>query len=217
MRPKHLAIELSKLIPHPQHNVNLEQYATEGDLAAFFVLAVDQLEDISGKTIVDIGSGNGILGIGCAILGAEKTILIEADDDVSKVAVQNIATITQKYPTDIKAINCHIGKDEHPNVDHCDIVIMNPPWGFQTNKADRPLLDYGFSLKPHSLYVLHSAKSTHLERVGQLFGYQCEIVFESNFRLPAKYSFQTRKMGETEVKCWRFYQPGDAKLSEEID
>ena len=105
MRPKHLAIELSKLIPHPQHNVNLEQYATEGDLAAFFVLAVDQLEDISGKTIVDIGSGNGILGIGCAILGAEKTILIEADDDVSKVAVQNIATITQKYPTDIKAIN----------------------------------------------------------------------------------------------------------------
>ena len=214
MRPKHLAIELSKLVAHPQNNVMLEQYATEGDLAAFFVLAVDQLESVSGKTIVDLGSGNGILGIGCAILGAQKIILVEADDEVAKVAEANVAQISQRYATEIDSIHCNIGKDEPPNIDQCDIVIMNPPWGFQTSKADRPLLDYGFSLKPQSLYIIHSAKSTHLAKIGHSFGYDCEIVFESNFRVPAKYSFQTKKMGETNVKCWRFYLPGDDKLSE---
>ena len=79
MRPKHLAIELSKLLPHPQHAIELEQYATEGDLAAFFVLAIDQLDSIYGKNIVDLGAGNGILGIGCGILGAKSVTLIEGD------------------------------------------------------------------------------------------------------------------------------------------
>ena len=41
LRPKHLAIELSKLQQNPQHSVELEQYSTEGVLASFFVLAID--------------------------------------------------------------------------------------------------------------------------------------------------------------------------------
>ena len=106
-----------------------------------------------------------------------------------------------------------IGVDEVPENLSCDIVIMNPPWGFQSNKADRPLLEYGFNLQPSSLYVIHSANATHLEQLGKANGYDCEIVFESNFRLPPKYTHQSRKMSETEVRCWRFHKPGDAKIT----
>ena len=214
LRPKHLAIELSKLIAHPQRDASLEQYATEGDLAAFLILAIDQLDIIEGKTVVDVGSGNGILGIGCAILGASRTILIEADADVVDISRKNTAKVSEQYQTDIEVIKCKIGIDEAPKIANCEIVVMNPPWGFQTSRADRPLLEYGFSLQPDSMYVIHSAKSTHLEALGKPFGYDCEIVFESNFRLPAKYSHQSRKMGETEIRCWRFHKPNDAKLSE---
>ena len=49
MRPKHLAIRLSKLTAHPCKDVLLEQYATEGDLAAYWMLAVDQLDGLEGK------------------------------------------------------------------------------------------------------------------------------------------------------------------------
>ena len=217
MRPKHLAIELSKLKPHPQHDASLEQYATEGDLAAFLILAIDQLDNIAQKTVVDIGAGNGILGIGCAIMGAEKTSLIDADDAVVEVARQNIKRISQKYRAKIEAFQCHIGRDKPPEIDTCDIVVMNPPWGFQTSKADRPLIEYAFTLQPSSAYVLHSAKSNHLAALGKGFGYDCEVVFESNFRLPPKYSHQSRKMGETAVKCWRFHRPNDAKLTYDDD
>ena len=130
MRPKHLAIELSKLTPHPQHSANLEQYATEGDLAAFFVLAVDQLDSLTNKTLVDIGAGNGILGIGCGIVGASNVVLIEADSTVAKVAIQNSTKVMAKYSVNINTINCMIGVDESPKKFPCDIVIMNPPWGF---------------------------------------------------------------------------------------
>ena len=100
-----MAIELSKLTPHPQHSANLEQYATEGDLAAFFVLAVDQLDSLTNKTIVDIGAGNGILGIGCGIVGASNVILIEADSTVAKVAIQNSTKVMAKYSVNINTIN----------------------------------------------------------------------------------------------------------------
>ena len=48
MRPKHLAIELSKLQPHPCTSVELEQYATEGDLAAYWILGIDQVDEMEG-------------------------------------------------------------------------------------------------------------------------------------------------------------------------
>ena len=213
MRPKHLAIELSKLSPHPQQAVELEQYATEGDLAAFFVLAIDQLDIINGKNIEDLGAGNGILGIGCGILGAKNVTLIEGDSKVCEITKQNTSAIIEKYATNFTTINCMIGVDEVPENLPCDIVIMNPPWGFQSSKADRPLLEYGFKLEPSSLYVIHSANATHLEQLGKANGYDCEIVFESNFRLPPKYMHQSRKMGETEIKCWRFHKPGDALIA----
>jgi len=213
LRPKHLAIELSKLSPHPQQAVELEQYATEGDLAAFFVLAIDQLDIINGKNIVDLGAGNGILGIGCGILGAKNVTLIEGDSKVCEITKQNTSAIIEKYATNFTTINCMIGVDEVPENLPCDIVIMNPPWGFQSSKADRPLLEYGFKLEPSSLYVIHSANATHLEQLGKANGYDCEIVFESNFRLPPKYMHQSRKMGETEIKCWRFHKPGDAQIA----
>ena len=41
-------------------------------------------------------------------------------------------------------IKCKIGIDESPKIANCEIVVMNPPWGFQTSRADRPL-NYGFT------------------------------------------------------------------------
>ena len=212
MRPKHLAIELSKLQQHPQHSVELEQYSTEGDLAAFFVLAIDQLDHLEGKTVIDVGAGNGVLGLGCAMIGASNVILIEADQEVLSVAQSNADKVMDKHNCSIETVRSMIGQDQVPEYSDVDIVIMNPPWGFQSSRADRPLLEYGFSLQPKSMYVLHSQQAGHLKGIAKANGYDWEIVFESNFRLPPKYSHQSRKMGETQVKCWRFHLPGDAKI-----
>ena len=214
-----MAIELSKLEPHPCNSVKLEQYVTEGDLAAFWLLAVDQLDDLENKSVLDLGAGNGILGLGTAYLGANEILLIEADHDAHEVSKSNIAKVNQKFDIKINSIKAMIGIDEIELSKKYDIIIMNPPWGFQTEKADRPLLEFSFGLNADSIYVLHSAKEKHLQAMAKDFGYEGEIVFETDFRLPAKYSHHTKKTSMTEVRCWRFHRTGDKKiiLEENLD
>ncbi len=210
-----MAIELSKLEPHPCNSVELEQYVTEGDLAAFWLLAVDQLDDLENKSVLDLGSGNGILGLGAAYLGANEILLIEADHDAHEVSKNNIAKVNQKFDIKINSIKAMIGIDDIELSKKYDIIIMNPPWGFQTEKADRPLLEFSFGLNADSIYVLHSAKEKHLQAMAKDFGYDGEIVFETDFRLPAKYSHHVKKSSMTEARCWRFHRTGDKKIISE--
>ena len=150
MRPKKLAIELSRLQQHPQLSVELEQYPTEGDLAAFFVLAIDQLDQLEGKHVVDLGAGNGILGIGCTYLGCSKVTMIEGDLEVAKIAQQNSLEIMPKNNCKIEVVGDMITSSYDRQIENADIVVLNPPWGFQTPKADRPIVDYAFRLQPVS-------------------------------------------------------------------
>ena len=217
MRPKHLAIELSKLQPHPCTSVELEQYATEGDLAAYWILGIDQVDEMEGKRVLDLGAGNGILGLGCLLVGAQHVTLVEADPLVVEIAKTNAERLLLRCEGTVKVIQEHISlQSEQPEIVP-DIVLMNPPWGVQTAKADRPLLEYAFSLGAPVVHVLHSAKSKHVQALGRDYGYESEAMLETEFRLPPTYLHHSKKKATTTVRCWRFHRPGDAKLLEDED
>ena len=90
MRQRHLAMQLSSLHPHPCHSVELEQYPTEGNLAAAWLTKIDLGDGFAGKHILDLGAGNGVLGIGAAFLGAEHVTMVECDADTVEVLQQNV-------------------------------------------------------------------------------------------------------------------------------
>ncbi|MBT6255358.1 MAG: methyltransferase [Euryarchaeota archaeon] len=217
MRPKHLAIELSKLSPHPCTSVELEQYATEGDLASYWLLGIDQVDGLEGKRVLDLGAGNGVLGCGCLLLGAEQVTMMEADLEVVEVARMNTEEVNQRCIGSGEVVHEHVTKETAQPAQIPDIVVMNPPWGVQTPKADRPLLEYAFSLGAPVVHVLHSSKSKHLQALGREYGYESEAMLETNFRLPPTYQHHTKRKAATTVLCWRFHLPGDAKLLEEED
>ena len=126
LKLRQLAIKLSKLPSHPCNSVELEQYQTEGDLAALWLAQIDAHDGLDGKTVLDLGAGNGILGHGAQLLGAEVTF-VECDKDAAKLCEKLGPTITGR-----------VGEIELPKV---DIVITNPPWGVQTHGADRAFID----------------------------------------------------------------------------
>ena len=217
MRPKHLAIELSKLIPHPCSNVELEQYATEGDLAAYWMLGVDQLDDIVGKHVLDLCAGNGILGLGCLFIGAGRVTLVEADPLAAEVARKNCHNLKSKFDAPTTVIEAFVGTDE-VDVNDVDIIVMNPPWGVQSKRADRAILQYAFGQNVESIHVLHSAKATHLESLAKDNGWEVEGILESKFRLPPTYYHHSKGKAFTDIICWRFFRPGNSKIQiEEID
>ena len=112
LKLRHLAISLSKLPPHPCNDVSLEQYQTEGDLAAMWLHKIDTIDGFEGKKVVDLGAGNGILGHGAQLLGADVTF-VECDPDASRLCESLGDTIC--------------GFVGEVNIPKADIVITNPP------------------------------------------------------------------------------------------
>lgn len=190
MRLRHLAMTLSSLPPHPQTDVELEQYATEGDFAARWIAEIVQLGDLEPQTrVVDLGAGNGILGIGCFIAGANSVLLVEKDERCHHT---------------FEGVEWLIGDVSEWKRNDVDLVIMNPPWGVQTNKADRPFLDAAFCSDAGVVYLLHSANAKHIEGIAKSYDWEGEIILSGNFRIPALYDHHNASSGGTDVSIWRF-------------
>src|SRR3989344_8274142 len=135
MNKKQLEISLSKLDSLCNKNIKLEQYQLEGNLAAEFLLFA--LEDIKGKVVADFGCGNGILGIGCLLLGAKKVYFVDLDKNSIEITKKNSEDFTN-----IKFYNCDV-EEFNKKV---DTVVMNPPFGVQERKADKKFLEKAFEI-----------------------------------------------------------------------
>lgn len=214
MRPKHLAMALSKLKPHPCADVSLEQYATEGDLAAYWMLAVDELDGMDGRVVADLGAGNGILGVACLMLGASHVHFVECDKAALEVLGQNLASLDASLEDCWTVHSSTIGTDPL-DLTGVDIVVMNPPWGVQTAKADRPFLHAAFTSPASAIHLLHSDRATHVAALGNDHGWDNEAVLRTTFRLPPLYAHHAKRTASTDVQCWRFHRPGDARLPSE--
>ncbi len=190
MRLRHLAMALSNLPPHPQHDVSLEQYATEGDFAARWIAEMVERGDLDEATkVADLGAGNGILGIGCSLAGAASTLLVEKDP-----ACQH----------DYEGVEWLIGDISEWNGHDVDLVIMNPPWGVQISMADRPFLEAAFNSNAKVIYLLHSTKARHIQPLAKSLGWLGEEALGGTFRLPAQYEHHRSREEGTKVTVWRF-------------
>lgn len=203
MKKKHLAITLSKLIPHPQLNAHLEQYATEGDVASDWIFAIANNFDFVKSNVVDLGSGNGILGIGAYYAGATRITLVEADNKAHEIAHSNIDKL--EFKTRFNLLNSKIA-DLDIDWSDVDLIISNPPWGYQKERADREFIEIGMKNSVGEIHILHSSRATHLEKIAEEYGYDSEVIFKGSFRLPAIYSHHTKSSEFTEFSAWRFFK-----------
>jgi putative methylase len=199
MRIRRLAMVLSNLEPHPCNDVDLEQYSTDGDLASRLLFDIVSFGDLDDSTLVgDLGAGNGILGIAALKLGARKVIFVETDIEACKALKKNLITHEIQNPSQI--INEHIVTSMP--FTKVDLIICNPPWGRQKEKADRPFLE--LILRNRSVaHLLHSSNATHIRPFFESKGWTVEMYGEAEFALPAKYSHHKRQRDKTKVGFWR--------------
>jgi len=204
MRLRSLAIELSKLDRISVQRLDLEQYQTEGELAARWLFDIRAFNDIlDGCRVIDLGSGNGILGIGAVLLGAESAILVEVDEESCKVCSRNVESLGLSER--VKVVNSQIG-EIGGNIYDGDLVISNPPWGKQSSAADRPFLETILSIGSIA-HLMHSAEATHIQTFFNEFGWSSEKYGECDFALPATYEHHASKRGRTRASLWRISPP----------
>lgn len=200
MRTRRLAMMLSRLEKIKSPSIELEQYCTDGEIAARWLSDISAFGDLyAGCTVVDLGAGNGLLGLGAMVLGAERAILIEADQAACDAAKYNAEKMG--FSDSVEVIQAIIG-DDSIDIGSADVVISNPPWGRQSPRADRPFLDSILSARLPS-HLMHSAEATHVGPLFEEHGWSVERYGEVDFPLPAMYAHHSRERGKTRAAFWR--------------
>ena len=201
MRQRHLAMQLSSLTPHPCQSVELEQYPTEGNLAAAWLTKIGLGDGFEGKHVLDLGAGNGVLGIGAAFLGAKHVTLVECDPMTVEVLQENVRNVDGMAMCTILESRIE-GRPLTLEVP-VDMVIMNPPWGVQTQRADRAFFETIFAMNIPLVHFIHSIEAEHLLPLANANGYELHSIYQDDFRLPPAYAHHSKNKASTRIRCYR--------------
>ncbi len=153
MRLRDLEIALESVKRLDKYDVSLEQYPTPATIAAS-VLYAAQMEhnDITGKTVCDLGCGDGIFTIGAALLGANRAIGIDVQSKALKASQMNSRSLGTEGTVDwvlgdvsSLQVRCLV-----------DTVVSNPPFGVKKRGADLRFLKKAISIADVT-YSMHLA------------------------------------------------------------
>lgn len=137
MRLRQLEMLLERVSGFETPSAGREQYLTPPTLAARLLHTAMMRGDIAGKTVLDLGSGTGMLAIGAALLGGDVTA-VEEDPRAIAIAEAN----TDDLGCRIRFIQGDLTDPGIADIiPSADTGVMNPPFGAQNEHADRPFID----------------------------------------------------------------------------
>ena len=193
MKQKELEILLQKVLPHPDPRPELEQYQTPANIAAEALYFALSQGDIQGKKVADMGCGTGILAIGAKLLGAEDVVAVDADERAVEMAMKNADALG----VDIGLLTMDI--DGFP--EHCDTVIMNPPFGAQKANlhADSKFLDRALELGD-VVYSFHKAETQRfVKEKAEALGKRITHVLKFRFPIPHIFDFHRHETEDVDI------------------
>lgn len=196
-----LAVALSQLKGFEKPKVRIEQYTTEPEIAAEMLWLMHMRGELDDKTVADLGSGTGILGLGALLLGAKKVFLVDKDEEAMAIAKQNHAKLAEQGFRLGKAV--FVVCDVKEFNEKADIVVENPPFGTKEEHADKVFLEKAFSLAD-VVYSFHKTSTeSFVSALSKDNGF--EVAEKINFKFPirAVHEFHRRKIHRIDVTLYR--------------
>jgi putative methylase len=193
-----LAITLSKLKLFCDAKINFEQYPTDSEIAADVIWKAFMNNEIKNKNINDLGSGTGILGIGCLLLGAKHVNFVEIDKDAIKILKENLTSLNinkKKYSIYNEDINSFNIKS--------DIIIQNPPFGSKNKHADKAFLQKAFELS-NIIYSFHIKETKDfIFKFSEKNSFKVTHYWDYSFPLKKTMKQHTKKLLRIDVTAYR--------------
>lgn len=191
MKRKELEMALQRVRPFRSPSAPLEQYATPATIAADMLFLAYSLGDVQDKVVVDLGCGTGMLSIAAAMLGAEKVTGV----DVDPVAVEQARSNAVELGVDVD----FLASDVRFYEGRADTVVMNPPFGAQTRRADRPFLEKAVEVAPCT-YSLHLTETEEFVlRLISSVGASGAIQKRYKFEIPHTFAFHKKTKRDVDV------------------
>ena len=175
---------LQRLKPLEIRSEKLEQYSTPADIAAEIVWDAFSEGDIEGRSVADLGCGNGVLSIAAKLMGAREVFAVDLDPKALEVASEN----ARKLSLDITFKEGDVSSIEGK----FDTVLQNPPFGAQRRHADRAFIKKALELAPKA-YSLHNAGTeTFVAGMVEALGAKCRPVKRFKFEIPFSFEFHKK-------------------------
>jgi len=203
MKKKELEMRLQRVPGLESPRADLEQYSTPAWIVADILHIALSLGHIEGRAVLDLGTGNGIFGIGASLLGARRVISVDIDPEALRQARRN----AEAMGADIELVR---GDAHHLNV-QVDTVIQNPPFGAQRRGADRPFLTTALACG-EIVYSLHMEETAGFLK-DFLEGMNAEVFLEKTykFKIPHMFPFHTRAKKEVDVLLLGIRKTGETR------
>lgn len=200
MRRRSLEIALEKLRRSENPRSEFEQYTTPARIAADLIWTALSYGDIQGKSVADLGCGNGILGIGAALLGASSVSCFDIDSEMADLCREN----AQKASVDI-----YVECSEVASLSgRYDTVVQNPPFGAQKAGADRPFLEAAIRLS-NVAFSLHLAETTDfVARFCKSLGANTQHIKNYKLEIPFMFEFHSKPVKFIDVALLRIVRRG---------
>jgi putative methylase len=186
---KSLEIFLSRLEKPTSYNIDLEQYPTDATTASTLLIEAYMDGNILDKTVMDLGTGNGIFAIGACYLGSLHSVGIDVDPKMVDIARRNA-----EYATPCTEFKNSGVMDVEGTY---DTVIMNPPFGSIIKHDDIPFMNKALEIGTN-IYAIHNIKS--YEYIKEFYSKRLKILRQERIfiMIPRIYAHHTQTYHEIE-------------------
>ena len=191
MKKKDLEMELEKVPRFKDPDPSLEQYLTPASIAADVLFNAYANGDVKGLKVMDLGCGTGMLSFGSWMLGAGSVV----GYDVSRKAIELAAAYADSVGADIffKLSDVSEVREE------ADTVVMNPPFGCQSRRADRDFLKAAMT-SAECVYSFHMAETfDFVKEFVEKYGRQ--IVYNKTYKydIPHTFTFHSKEKHSVDI------------------
>ena len=186
---------LQSLEPVKVPSPSAEQYPTPAAIAAEVIQFALGRSDIAGRSVVDLGCGNGVLAIAAKLSGAARVLGVDADPESIEVSRRN----AERSEVEVEWEVADVSSVREP----FDTVLMNPPFGAQTRHADRPFIDAAMDLGKVVYTFLNAPSEPFVERRIETTGSRITDRLEHRFPIPHLFSFHRQDVRTHEVLLYR--------------
>jgi putative methylase len=188
-----LVRHLSGLEDFESPRISLEQYMTPPQLAGDIIHTAYMNGDIEGRSVVDLGTGTGILAAGAVLAGAETVTAVEKDPDAIEIAERNFESLNIRDGVEI------VEEDVTEFSGSFDTVVMNPPFSVHSDTGIE-FMKKAVEIADSVYAVSHPGARRQVDKY--LRGMDHRVVGAEDYKisLPATYGFHTEDSRETDVQ-----------------
>lgn len=201
MNKKQLSVILSRIKVFENPDVQLEQYATDSNIAADLLWNAFLEGDVEGKVIADLGCGPGIFGLGSLVLGAKEVHFVDIDKSTIDIAKGNLKLLESLLGRKFKAKFHNINVADFRK--KCDVIIENPPFGVKETHHDKLFLLQAMNLAP-VVYSFHKrSTASFVESIFHDNGFRIKRVWSYHFPIKHLFWFHKKPVFHADVACWK--------------